>query len=113
MGMAPGRTRGEGMGRLANQPMARSRAATAPNVAAREGPFDLAEMQTHSDPVELTVQLMSIDSTSGREGQVIEWLDHYLAERGWRTQRIPVSANRDDLYATVSDAPTVTLSTHL
>ena len=67
----------------------------------------------HSDPVELTVQLMSIDSTSGREGQVIQWLDRYLAERGWRTQRIPVSANRDDLYATVSDAPLVTLSTHL
>src|SRR5262249_8025360 len=77
------------------------------------GPSILPSMQMHTDPVELTVQLMSIDSTSGREGEVIEWLDRYLAERGWRTQRIPVSAHRDDLYATVSDAPLVTLSTHL
>lgn len=56
---------------------------------------------------------MSIDSTSGREGDVIAWLDGYLAERGWRTQRIPVSPGRDDLFATVVDAPLVTLSTHL
>lgn len=66
-----------------------------------------------SDPVELTVQLMSIDSTSGRESDVIAWLDHYLTGRGWRTTRIPVSPGRDDIYATVSDAPLVTLSTHL
>jgi acetylornithine deacetylase len=56
---------------------------------------------------------MSIDSTSGREGDVIAWLDRYLAERGWRTRRIPVADGRDDLFATVHDAPVVTLSTHL
>jgi acetylornithine deacetylase len=66
-----------------------------------------------SDPVSLTVQLMGINSTSGHEGEVITWLDRYLAERGWRTQRIPVSSGRDDLYATASDAPLVTLTTHL
>ncbi|HEY9229868.1 MAG TPA: M20/M25/M40 family metallo-hydrolase [Gemmatimonadaceae bacterium] len=70
-------------------------------------------MNTATDPIELTVQLMSIDSTSGREGAVIEWLDRYLAERGWRTTRIPVSSGRDDIYATASDNPLVTLSTHL
>lgn len=70
-------------------------------------------MPTSSDPVDLTIQLMSIDSTSGREGDVIAWLDRYLADHGWRTQRIPVSEGRDDLFATVSDAPLVTLSTHL
>lgn len=59
------------------------------------------------------MQLMSIDSTSGREGDVIAWLQHYLAEREWSTQRIPVSAGRDDLFATAGDAPLVTLSTHL
>ena len=32
-------------------------------------------MTTPSDPIELTAQLMAIDSTSGREGEVIEWLD--------------------------------------
>jgi Acetylornithine deacetylase/Succinyl-diaminopimelate desuccinylase and related deacylases len=70
-------------------------------------------MPTRSNPVELTMQLMSIDSTSGREGAVIDWLDRYLAERGWRTLRIPVSQGRDDLFATMDDAPLVTLSTHL
>ena len=63
---------------------------------------------TPSDPIELAVQLMSIDSTSGREGDVIAWLDRYLAATGWRTQRIPVSPGRDDLFATVVDAPLVT-----
>jgi acetylornithine deacetylase len=56
---------------------------------------------------------MSIDSTSGREAEVIAWLDRELAGRGWRTRRIPVSEGRDDLFATVHDAPLVTLSTHL
>ena len=68
---------------------------------------------TPSDPAQLTVQLMSIESTSGHEGPVIAWLDGYLRERGWRTQRIPVTAGRDDLFATAVDAPLVTLSTHL
>src|SRR5262245_14337562 len=66
-----------------------------------------------SEPVELTVQLMSIDSTSGQEGDVIVWLDQYLAARGWRTRRIPVSSGRDNLFATATESPLVTLSTHL
>jgi acetylornithine deacetylase len=70
-------------------------------------------MSTASDLIELTTALMSIDSTSGSEGQVIAWLDRYLQDRGWRTWRIPVGAGRDDLFATAVDAPTVTLSTHL
>jgi acetylornithine deacetylase len=70
-------------------------------------------MTTACDPIQLTTQLMSIDSTSGREGEVIAWLDRYLTDQGWRTRRIPVSDGRDDLFATVHDAPLVTLSTHL
>jgi len=70
-------------------------------------------MTTACDPIQLTTQLMSIDSTSGREGEVIAWLDRYLIDQGWRTRRIPVSDGRDDLFATVHDAPLVTLSTHL
>lgn len=77
------------------------------------GRFDLATMNTRSDPIQLSAGLMSIDSTSGRETEVVAWLDRYLAERGWRTTRIPVSPARDDVYATSSDAPLVTLSTHL
>ncbi len=70
-------------------------------------------MVTPTDPIELTAQLMAIDSTSGREGDVVAWLDRYLAERGWRTTRIPVSDGRADLFATAVDQPRVTLSTHL
>jgi acetylornithine deacetylase len=70
-------------------------------------------MTTPSDPIELTTQLMSIDSTSGSEGAVIVWLDDYLRARGWRTWRIPVSAGRDDLFAAATERPLVTLSTHL
>ena len=70
-------------------------------------------MTTACDPIQLTTQLMSIESTSGREGAVIAWLDQYLLDRGWRTRRIPVTEGRDDLFATVHDAPVVTLSTHL
>jgi acetylornithine deacetylase len=70
-------------------------------------------MHPAPDPVLLTTQLMSIDSTSGREGGVIAWLDDYLTAAGWRTRRIPVSDGRDDLFATTHDAPLVTLSTHL
>ena len=70
-------------------------------------------MSNYYDPVDLTVRLMSIDSTTGREGELIAWLDHSLAERGWTTRRIPVSPGRDDLYAAMVDSPRVTLSTHL
>jgi acetylornithine deacetylase len=65
------------------------------------------------DPVALTVELVRIDSTSGREGAVIARVHRLLEERGWRVRRIPVSEGRDDLLATWSDAPRVTLSTHL
>jgi acetylornithine deacetylase len=70
-------------------------------------------MHTLSDPIELTVELMAIDSTSGREGPVIAWLDRQLCERGWRTRRIPVTTGRDDLFASVVEEPLITLSTHL
>lgn len=75
--------------------------------------FTSSRMSTAPDLVELTTALMSIDSTSGSETNVIAWLDRYLQDHGWRTWRIPVSTGRDDLFATAVDSPTVTLSTHL
>jgi len=70
-------------------------------------------MTTPNDAIELAVQLMSIDSTSGHEGAVVAWLDGYLTQRHWRTTRIPVSDGRWDLFATAVPSPLVTLSTHL
>lgn len=65
------------------------------------------------DPLDLAFQLVGIDSTSGREGEVIAWMHDFLEQRGWRVRRIPVTPGRDDVLATIDDAPVVTLSTHL
>jgi acetylornithine deacetylase len=67
-----------------------------------------------SDAADLTESLMRIDSTSGREGAAIAWLDDALRTAGWRTTRIPVTEGRDALYARSVDATCpVTLSTHI
>ena len=73
----------------------------------------LSAMRAPLDVVQVAFDLMQIDSTSGREGDVIAFADRLLAERGWQTVRIPVTPGRDDLLATSSDTPLVTLSTHL
>ena len=65
------------------------------------------------DVVALTMKLMEIDSTSGREGAVISWLEGYLREQRWSVRRIAVTPGRDDLLATFGEQPKVTLSTHL
>lgn len=65
------------------------------------------------DPVELTVALMRIDSTSGREGEVVSFAHRTLESLGWTVHRIPVSDGRDNLVASAVDQPLVTLSTHL
>jgi acetylornithine deacetylase len=65
------------------------------------------------DPVDLTLALMRIDSTSGREGDVIQFAQTMLESAGWTVQRIPVSEGRDNIYASTGEAPLVTLSTHL
>jgi len=65
------------------------------------------------DPVALAVALMEVESTSGREHDVVALSERLLVERGWRTRRIPVSEGRADLLASSGDAPAVTLSTHL
>jgi len=60
---------------------------------------------------------MEIDSTSGREGAVIDWMQGFLAGRDWNVRRIPVSPGRDDVLATIggddAEQPRVILSTHL
>lgn len=65
------------------------------------------------DPVDLTLALARIDSTSGHEGDVVRFTERLLSDRGWSVTRIPVSSGRDNIFATASDVPSVTLSTHL
>ena len=68
---------------------------------------------TPLDPVVLAEFLMDADSTSGREGPVLDRMEGILRERGWRLARIPVSDERWNILATSGDQPRVTLSTHL
>jgi acetylornithine deacetylase len=69
------------------------------------------------DPVDVAARLMEIESTSGREGAVIDWMHAFLEGRDWSVTRIPVSRGRDDVLA-LSGAPhepppRLTFSTHL
>lgn len=70
-------------------------------------------MPERTDVVALTARLMEIDSTSGREGAVVDWLENYLAGADWQVRRIPVTPGRDDLLVTTGTDPLVTLSTHV
>jgi acetylornithine deacetylase len=70
-------------------------------------------MTAPTDVVELAARLMEIDSTSGREADVVDWLANYLAGNDWTVRRIPVTPGRDDVLATSGDAAHVTFSTHL
>jgi acetylornithine deacetylase len=65
------------------------------------------------DPVTLAEDLCAIDSTSGREGEVVAWLERRLEAEGWRVRRIPVTEGRDCLFAEGARAAEVVLSTHL
>lgn len=70
-------------------------------------------MPEPTDVVELAARLMEMDSTSGRETDVVDWLANYLAGNDWTVKRIPVTPGRDDVLATSGDAPQITFSTHL
>ncbi len=73
-----------------------------------------AQVQSEAlDVVSLAAGLVGIDSTSGREGEVIDYLHALLVARRWSVRRIPVGPGRDNLLATSSDSPVATLSTHV
>jgi acetylornithine deacetylase len=66
-----------------------------------------------SSVAEIAQALMAIDSTTGREGRVIDAMADILGSRNWPTLRIPVGNGRDCLLARSHSDPDVTLSTHL
>jgi acetylornithine deacetylase len=67
------------------------------------------------DAITLTRQLIDIESISGNEAAVGNYLYGELCRIGYHTRRIPVEGNRFNLYATAPQqpAPTVVFSTHL
>jgi acetylornithine deacetylase len=75
-------------------------------------------MSNAIDPVKLTLQLMAIDSTSGREAEAGHFLLRTLREAGFRAEPIHVQATegpeRFNVYAAnTAGAPDVVLSTHM
>jgi acetylornithine deacetylase len=66
-----------------------------------------------NDVLRLAAELMAIDSTSGREGELMAHVCLMLESRGWRVNRIPVTPGRMNIFATCVHEPLVTLSTHL
>jgi acetylornithine deacetylase len=65
------------------------------------------------DPVAYTRSLVDIDSTTGIEGGVGEWLARDLSDRGYRVIKQPVSNGRFNVFARLSGTPEVVFSTHV
>jgi acetylornithine deacetylase len=73
------------------------------------------------DPLELTRQLVEIDSTTYCEGAAGDFLADFLAGRGWAVEKMPVpqadegcDGPRWNVYAGVADgAPDLVFSTHI
>jgi acetylornithine deacetylase len=66
------------------------------------------------DPVPLTRQLVDIESTTGNEHEVAEFLAGYLEKAGFAVERMPVEHSRFNIFAhwPESPAPAVVFSTH-
>ena len=67
------------------------------------------------DAITLTRQLIDIESISGNEAAVGNYLYGELCRIGYRTRKIPVEGDRFDIYATVPEQPNpeVVFSTHM
>jgi len=60
----------------------------------------------------LTRDLVTIDSTTGREREVATWLSAFLRERGYQVSEQPVDTGRFNVYARLEPPPLVVFSTH-
>ncbi len=67
------------------------------------------------DVVQFTRQLVDIESISGHEGRVGNFLHDQLRRLGYQASKLPVEGERSNVWATWPDAPhpAVVLSTHM
>jgi acetylornithine deacetylase len=65
------------------------------------------------DPIAYTRSLVDVDSTTGLEGAVGEWLARDLSDRGYRVVKQPVSKGRFNVFARLAGTPEVVFSTHI
>ncbi len=65
-----------------------------------------------SDVVELATELLSLESTTGRERDAVDFVARWLVARGWNVTLQEVEPGRSNVWATRKGGG-VTLSTHL
>jgi len=67
------------------------------------------------DAIALTRQLVDIESITGNEAEVGDFLFHELNRLGYETSKMPVEANRSNVYALSTEGPnpSVVFSTHM
>jgi acetylornithine deacetylase len=72
-------------------------------------------MLSRMDVVALTRQLVDIESISGNEAAVGDFLHRELSKRGFQADRMPVEGERFNVYATASGkaTPAIVFSTHM
>src|SRR5438270_575264 len=65
------------------------------------------------DPVRLTRELIDIESITGNEGEVGNYLHGFLSKLGYRTEKMQVEDVRHNVYATLDERPDLIFSTHM
>src|SRR5687767_8426761 len=65
-----------------------------------------------TDVVALAAELLTIESTSGGEGKIVDFVSRWLVARGWNVSLQQVTPGRANVWATRAGGG-VTLSTHL
>ena len=67
------------------------------------------------NPVALTLQLIDIESITGREGAAAEFLARHLEDLGYIVERMPVEGERFNVFARPAniDRPALVFSTHI
>jgi acetylornithine deacetylase len=77
--------------------------------------MSLATMLDAKDVFALTRQLVDIESITGNEGPVGDFLHHELCRLGYQARKVPVEGARANVYATLPEQahPAVVFSTHM
>ena len=65
-----------------------------------------------TDVVALTAELLAIQSSTGQESEIVEFVSRWLLSRGWNVELQEVTKGRANIWAT-RKGKGVTLSTHL
>jgi acetylornithine deacetylase len=65
------------------------------------------------DANKLTRELIDIESITGHEAQVGDYLYRFLSKLGYKTEKMPVEGDRHNIYATLGGTPDLVFSTHM